>query len=207
MIVDAIPYVVDNGITWRVVANIRYRSQRSGASLVRMDDLPEELRERLLRLNADLIVDLLRPDEAIWLACDLLVAGVESPALLELAGEPPSRFTLADAVPLVRRTLAELGVEPVDTSRAPWVVARDVSRRMIAGGLLPEDGARSLWGLWWSCDNAREIGLMLQPLEAWDETLPQHRDEEAIRAEMRKLAEGIVRAANARLAAGGVVEP
>jgi hypothetical protein len=34
---------------------------------------------------------------------------------------------------------------------------------MIAGNLPPEDGARSLWGLWWSCDTVKEIGLMVQP--------------------------------------------
>ncbi|MDQ2587915.1 hypothetical protein CKY47_28785 [Saccharothrix yanglingensis] len=172
-----------------------------------VDNLPDELRERVSRLNADLLTDLLSPDEAVWLACDLLVAGVETPALLELAGESPTRLTLADAAPLVRQTLAELGAEPIDASQAPWVIARDVARQMIAGGLLPEDGARSLWGLWWSCDNAEEIGLMLQPLEAWDETLPEHRDDDALRAEMRELAEGVVRAADAHLAAGGMVEP
>lgn len=172
-----------------------------------VDNLPDELRERVLRLNADLLVDLLRPDEAVWLACDLLVAGVETPMLLELAGESPTRLTLADAVPLVRQTLTELGVEPIDTSQAPWVVARDIARQMIAGGLPPEDGARSLWGLWWSCDTVTEIGLMIQPLDAWDATPPAHRDDEAIRAEMRQLALEVVRVANARLAAGGLVEP
>lgn len=84
-----------------------------------VDNLPDELRERVLRLNADLLVGLLRPDEAVWLACDLLVAGVETPTLLELAGESPIRLILADAVPLVRQTLAELGVEPIDTAQAP----------------------------------------------------------------------------------------
>lgn len=171
-----------------------------------MDDLPAELRARVVRLNAELLVDLLRPDEAVWLACDLLAAGVETPTLLELAGESPTRLTVADAVPLVRQTLAERGVEPIDTAQAPWVVARDSARQMIAGGLLPEDGARSLWGLWWSCDTAKEIGLMTQPLDAWDATPPAQRDDEAIRAEMRELAQDVVRAANARLAAGGLIE-
>lgn len=77
---------------------------------------------------------------------------------------------------------------------------------MIAGGLPPEDGARSLWGLWFSCDTAREIGLMIQPLDAWDSTPPAQRDDETIRAEMRDLAREVVRAATARLAAGGLTE-
>jgi hypothetical protein len=168
--------------------------------------LVDELCERLLRMNADLLLELLDPGEAVWLACELIVAGVETPALLELAGKSPTRLTLAEAVPQVRQILAELGVEHIDRSQAPWVIARDVARQMIAGSLVPEHGARSLWGLRSSCDNAEEIGLMLQPLEAWDETLPTFRDDEAIRAEMRELAEGVVRAANARLAASGAAE-
>src|SRR5882757_8413839 len=186
------------------VAGNRVASVVPPGKTVPVDRLPCELRERLRRLNADLILDLVRPGDAVWLACDLLVADGETPAMLELAGESPTRLTLADAVPLVRQMLAELGVAPIDSSQAPWVVARDVALQTTAGDLPPEDGARALWGLWWSCDNADEIGLMLAPLEAWDETLPAHRDDDAIRAEMRELAQGVVRAANARLAAGGM---
>jgi hypothetical protein len=171
-----------------------------------VENLPDELRDRVSRLNADLLLDLVRPGEAVWLACDLLVAGVESPSTAELAGESATRLLLSDAVPLVRQLLADLGVVPIDAARAPWVVARDIARQMIAGTLLPEAGARSLWGLWWSCDNAPEIGLMLQPLEAWDETLAGNRDDEAIRAEMRELAQGVLLAANARLAGGGLID-
>ncbi|MBE1463680.1 hypothetical protein [Kibdelosporangium phytohabitans] len=71
-----------------------------------VENLPAELRERVLRLNAELVVDLLRPDESVWLACDLLVAGVETPTLAELAGESPTQLRVADAVPLVRQTLS-----------------------------------------------------------------------------------------------------
>ena len=171
-----------------------------------VENLPDELRERVLRLNADLLTDLLRSDEAVWLACDLLVAGVETPTVVELAGEPPTRLRFPDAVLLVRQVLTELGVVPIDPSQAPWVVARDIAREMIAGHLLPEDGARSLWGLWWSCDNAQEIGLMLQPLDAWNDTLPADRDDDAIRAEMRELAQGIFVAATAKLVAAGLID-
>lgn len=113
-----------------------------------MDDLPDELRERVVLLDAELQPDRLHPGDAVWLACDLLIAGVETPALPELAGESPARLTLADGGPLIRQVLAGLGVERIDVVRAPWVVACDIARRMIAGGLPPEDGARSLWGLW-----------------------------------------------------------
>jgi len=169
-----------------------------------MDDLPDELRERLQRLNADLLTDRLRPEYAVWLACDLLMAGVESPAVMELAGESPTRLSSAHAVPLVRQALSELGIGSIDSLQASWVIARDVARQMIAGGLLPEDGAASLWGLWWACENAEELARMLEPLEAWEETSPSDRDDEAIRAEMRRLAPAVIRAADAHLAADGI---
>lgn len=172
-----------------------------------MENLPDELRERVLRLNAELLTGLVRPGDAVWLACELLAAGVDSPTLAELAGESPTRLTSSDAVPLVRQTLAELGIVPIAASQAPWVVARDIARQMIAGELLPEHGARSLWGLWWRCDNAAEIGSMIEPLEIWDATLPADRDDDAIRAELRELARGVVLAATARLAAGGLIDP
>lgn len=85
-----------------------------------------------------------------------------------------------------------------------WGIARDVAPQMISGGLLPEDGARRLWGLWWSCDNAKEIGLILGPLDMWEKTVPARRDVEATRAEIRAVAEGVVRAANAHLAGKGL---
>jgi hypothetical protein len=47
---------------------------------------------------------------------------------------------------------------------------------------------------------------MVQPLEAWDETLAADRDDDAIRAEMRELAQGVLLAANARLLAGGLID-
>jgi hypothetical protein len=167
-----------------------------------MENLPEGLRERVARLNADLLLDLVEADEAVWLACDLLVAGAETPTLMELAGESPTQLLHADAVPLVRQMLAELGVAPVEASRALWVVVRDIGRRMIAGTLSPEDGARSLWDLWLSFDDAAdEIGFLLEPLEAWDQTPPALRDDEAIRAWMRELAHEVVLVADARLAA------
>ena len=169
-----------------------------------MDALPEAVRQKVQRLNADLILGLLLPENSVWLACDLLVVGVETAAVVELAGEPPTELRLDDAVPLVRRVLAELGVEPVDTTRAAWVVARDVAGQMITGDLLPEAGAATLWGLWWDCDTAPEIGGMVEPLDAWQQTLPAVRDDDALRAEMRQLAPAVIRAADARLAVDDV---
>ncbi|MGI5130930.1 hypothetical protein ACQEVB_29280 [Pseudonocardia sp. CA-107938] len=153
------------------------------------------------RLNADLITGRLPPESTVRLACDLLMVGVETPTVVELAGESPTRLTLGDAVPLVRQVLVELGVEPVDPTKAAWTVARDVARQMLTGDLLPEDGAAMLWDLWEDCENSPVIARMLEPLEAWQETLPEDRDDEAIRDEMRRLAPAVVHTGDARLAA------
>lgn len=169
--------------------------------------LPDGIRAKVQRLNADLINGLLVPGTAVWLACDLLVAGVETPAVMELAGESPTGLTRGDAEPLVRRMLSEMGIEPLDTGQAAWIVARDIARQMVDGGLPAEDGAAMLWGLWWDCDNAPEIGIMVQPLDEWQETPPGHRDDEAIRGEMRRLAPAVIRAADRWLAGEATPDP
>ncbi|MFI9503359.1 hypothetical protein [Nocardia sp. NPDC052566] len=79
--------------------NIRYPSGQSDVSMDVMESLPDEVRDRVSRLNADLLLDLLSPEEAVWLACDLLVAGIDTPALRELAGESPTGLTLQTRCP------------------------------------------------------------------------------------------------------------
>lgn len=158
-----------------------------------MENLPPALRARVLRLNADLTLEELDPEPVVWLACDLLVAGADTPALCELAGESPTGLTRADAEPLVRRMLTELGVEPVDTARAPRIVAHDIARRMISGSLAPEDGANELWSLWTYRDDVAGISALLGPLERWEDTPAEHRDEDALRAELLDVAEQVVR--------------
>lgn len=173
----------------------------------RVEHVPERLRERLSRLNAELFLGLPRPGVSVSLACDLLVAGVESPAAVELAGASPAGLRRVDETALVRQMLAELGVEPPDPARAPWIVARAVACDVIGGSLLPEDGTRTLWGLWWSCGSPAEILLMVEPLDVWDQSVPSRRDAEGLRAQMRALARQVVRAAEVRLAAGAQFEP
>jgi hypothetical protein len=87
----------------------------------------------LLRLNADVAGYNLEPDRAVWLACDLLVAGLDTPALCELAGEPPTRLSRTRARRLARRFLEELGVELMTLEQADWFLGREVARRILGG--------------------------------------------------------------------------
>lgn len=170
-----------------------------------MVTLSDELRDRVLRLGAELHLGLVAPGPAVWLACDLLVAGVETPTVIELAGESPTGLRAADAVPLVGRALAELGVDPVEPALAGWVLARAVARQMIDGAVPAEDGARTIWGLWSACDDAEEIFALVLPLEVRD--YERHgRDDERLDATLRELAGGVLRVATERLAAGGLIE-
>lgn len=110
-----------------------------------------ELHTRLLRLNAQLLL----PSQAVWLACDLLVAGVESPAVVELAAESPTqlladdadRVLADDADLLADRVLAELGIPRLSPEQAELVKCRDLALDVISGELAPEHWACCSWPL------------------------------------------------------------
>lgn len=94
------------------------------------------LHDRLLRLNAGL----LPPDQAVWLACDLLVAGYETPAVIELAGESPTQLWTWEADPLTDRVLAELGIPRLTDQEQEWVEYRDLALDVVSGKLTPTTG-------------------------------------------------------------------
>lgn len=156
-----------------------------------------DLASRLERIAADQAVGAGRPEAAVPLACDLLVAGFDTPALRVLAGESTD-LRAVDAQPLIAEMLTELGVEPIEPHRAFLVIARDVARQMISGTMPAEYGASWLWSLWTDCD-LPEAAKLLDPLERWQYA---EDDQEAIRAEMRGLAADVVRAVDDILGAG-----
>ncbi|MEV0677381.1 hypothetical protein AB0I60_12765 [Actinosynnema sp. NPDC050436] len=173
---------------------------RSVVTPPRAVDLPDELRARLGRLDSALLDQDMWPADAVWLACDLLAAGVDRPGIVALACAPPAALIYADAVPLVLDMLTELGYEPIDPAQPAWVVAGQLARRVISGSMLPEVGVARLYGMWEECGQPWEIGRLLFPLEAWYEVLPAQRDDEAVRAEMRELVQAVVVVAEARTA-------
>ncbi|MET9226932.1 hypothetical protein [Lentzea sp. NPDC003310] len=92
-----------------------------------------ELDDRLLRLHVLGADGSLDPERAVWTACDLLIAGVDSPALCELAGESPTRLEASAAAALVRQVLVELGHTPMTHDEANWFLGREAARRILAG--------------------------------------------------------------------------
>lgn len=91
------------------------------------------LRARLQRLNADFAALEISPDVAVWLACDLLLAGVDTPAVCALAGESPTRLDRGLAADLARQVLLELGITPLSYEEADWFLGRDTAQRILAG--------------------------------------------------------------------------
>ncbi|SES45420.1 hypothetical protein SAMN04488000_13627 [Lentzea albida] len=92
-----------------------------------------ELDERLLRLHVRGADGSLDPERAVWTACDLLVAGLDTPALCELAGESPTRLEAGDAAALVRQVVVELGLKPMTHDEANWFLGREAARKIVAG--------------------------------------------------------------------------
>jgi hypothetical protein len=77
------------------------------------------------------------------IAVDLLVHGVDTAAVRELAGlQGP---TLRDAGALFERVLTELGRPSMTIEQAAQVIARDLARRVLAGELQPRDAANRGW--------------------------------------------------------------
>lgn len=90
------------------------------------------------RFNADLADNNFEPDRLVWLACDFLLADVDTPALRELAGESPTTVDSGHAYALARQMLVELGVEPMPPDQAHWFLGRETARRILAGAPRPE---------------------------------------------------------------------
>jgi hypothetical protein len=78
------------------------------------------------------------------LATDLLLAGVESPALVELAGmvDATSYWQVA---PVVERAFDEAGLPPIPHEAALWRQAYATARRIASGAVTPRAGATTLW--------------------------------------------------------------
>jgi hypothetical protein len=167
-------------------------------------DLPADLRERLDRLQAAAVLDHdtsdvflieLFPGEPVRIACDLLVAGVETPAVIALACESPTRLALREGRPLVRRLLSELPLDAMSVHQAGWITARDLASRIESGALDEEKGGHLLLGLWYACQEPDELRPLLGILDDWEDTPLQHRDRERFNTALRRLSRVVVEGA------------
>ncbi|MEU3649989.1 hypothetical protein AB0E59_41945 [Lentzea sp. NPDC034063] len=148
-----------------------------------------DLRDRLLHLNAQLAYGGVEADAAVWLACDLLLAGVESPAVVELAGESPTQLRSEEAAALFEQSLAELGLPKLSQEQADWIGYRDVALDVISGRLTPDH---------WACCAAPMGGLGRgEELDALRAAAVHNPGEVA--GQMLELARDLVRTADERI--------
>lgn len=154
-------------------------------------DLPAGLRERLADLRSDLLWGRLpgRVTDAGWLACDLIEAGLDTPAVWELTGHALSIGPMQEVEPLVRQLLAETGHPPIDLQREPWTVAQDVAQAMAEGTLPIGKGADFLLELgdrWTTPEEIWDLIVLIDDGESLQGTPPT---DDELRAQARKIVD------------------
>jgi hypothetical protein len=102
-------------------------------------------------LQAQWKLGFIKPEQVHISATELLIAGVESPSMVRLAGMIGGTYW--DIQPAIDQVFAEAGLAPVDERTARWRLAYEVARQIVAAELTPLDGASRLWGL------ATDLGL------------------------------------------------
>jgi hypothetical protein len=113
-------------------------------------------------------------DQLIKIALDAVLADIDSPALVLLAGL--SRKEEPEAHELFALACDELGLAPTlpsDSAAACWELIRWLSEQIVAGELAPEDGTRQIWQSWLYFGPYSDYPAILRPLVAaviqWEE--------------------------------------
>lgn len=163
------------------------------------NQLPAELSWRLRVLDAYVVLELHDPADAVWMACDVLAAGIDTPSTIELAGESVKTLRSADARRLAQAMLAELGHPAASQEQAIWLAAGDIARRVTDGQTTPETGAHKLLGLMAEHGDPVFLDRLRYLLDAWEDLPPGLRDEDELRADMRNIATEIGTAALHRI--------
>lgn len=99
----------------------------------------------LLLLQSHWRVGSIRAEDLHKAATELLEAGIESPALVRLAGMMGA--SSADVEPVVEEVFREGGLAPVDDRTARWRVAYETARQIVSSEVSPLKGATQLWYL------------------------------------------------------------
>ncbi|WP_285551828.1 hypothetical protein [Actinoplanes regularis] len=107
-----------------------------------MDD---GLLRRLRTEQARVLFDDADPHEAVMLACDLLVAGVDGDAVVTLASESVRTLSARDANRRLAAVVAELGLAELELPVAVALVAGDTCERILDRRLRTEEGIHGLY--------------------------------------------------------------
>ncbi|MFC0439828.1 hypothetical protein [Kutzneria buriramensis] len=111
-------------------------------------ELTAELSRRVDELNIGRLLGGVLLTDYIRLACDLLVAGVETPAVVEVAAAPPDdKASWAGIEEPINAMFVDLGRTWPDTTTAAWIRARMIATAMLSGELSVAIGGEKLWSL------------------------------------------------------------
>ena len=177
-----------------------------------LHQLETELRDRLAAVVAARWVGGFHAENAVTLAIDLVAAGVDHPAVVELAIQPtdPRALREDDIRSLFDACCSALGVAIPAKGAAGWQRARDIATAMIAGVITPAEGAAELWPLWEECGSVPGSDPldMLQLFEEWEGAAGEAlaRAEERIVASARSVVADADRALAALAMPSGYIE-
>jgi hypothetical protein len=85
------------------------------------------------------------PRQAVMLACDLLVAGITSEAVVTLATESPRTLPPYDAARQLSAVAAELGLAEPDLPTAVELIAAETAERILDRSISAEEGTYALY--------------------------------------------------------------
>ena len=97
----------------------------------------------LRTLQAQWSLEMVPPEQLPDLATDLLARGIESAAIIELAGMVRPSFW--EVSPVVERAFREADLPSVSRAQALWRVAYATARNILDDLIPPRDGATILW--------------------------------------------------------------
>jgi hypothetical protein len=155
-------------------------------------ELPAELKERLAELRGELLWGRLSGTvlDAGWLACELIEAGLDTPAVWELAGQVLSIGPMTEVEPLVRQVMVESGFPPIDLQRTAWAVVRDVAGGVADGTLPIGKGVDFLISeLRNKCDGPEEIFWLMMLIDDWEAVRETPPTDDELREQTRKIAD------------------
>jgi hypothetical protein len=149
--------------------------ERLGSSVRRLpfpkeslEDSPEAYAVRqLIELAAcELAVEALASEALPQLACDLLLAGADTPSLGMLAGQSPS--DVRRSRDLFLSTLDELGVTMPDKQTAYWRLVRQAATNIVAGKVSPAEAAEVMWQAYTSVEESGDLRVFVGLLSELD---------------------------------------
>lgn len=109
-------------------------------------ELGSDLHRRAELAYAHLVVDDVEPAEAVMLACDLLVAGVDGEWTVRLAIASAHSLPPYAAERMLRDMLVELGIPEPDPARAARLASAGICAQIMDGTLRAERGGHRLLG-------------------------------------------------------------